>query len=511
MTGPFPFEDLLDPVVAEARRELRARFAPKRSWLAESALKDLERGLLRSVSNLLGQALGLRFSLFRVFALLNDGSSQNLYERFVAKVAAEGLDGISQQYPALEMALGRLTETWVDASSEFLVRLECDAGAIQETFGRGQELGPLVALQTSVSDRHDGGRAVVIAEFSSGLRVVYKPKHVGPERVFYDIVRWLNSQDMILESSVPIVLEGSGYGWVEFVEQKSCTEREAIRRYYRRAGQLACLLYALCASDCHFGNLIACGEHPILIDAETVFQPVELSASGSTRIRTALSTGLLPGSCVRGVDVSALGVRPGAGVPLRVATWTDINTDTMKLNFTPGRLVAPKSLPSLDGNVVSIRNHVDDLLEGFGNMYRTLLRCREALFATSGPLAPMREQSVRFLMRDSLEYYVAINSALHLSKLRGKTELDIQLSELPLRRRVFRPLTPFEETELRLLDVPRYMISSKARDLGGAGYSIPDCFEQSGYDHVIQTMERLSEEDLRQQSALIRLSLSSKN
>ena len=212
MTGPLPFEDLLDPFVAEARRELRARFVPQHSVFAESALKDLEQHLVRSVSNLLGQALELQFSLFRTLVNSNDGPSQRLYEWYVAEIAAEGLGPIWAHYPALGAALKRLTATWVDSSAEFLMRLHCDLRAIRETFHRGEELGPAVGLQTDLSDRHNAGRTVLVVRFLSGLRVVYKPRDVGVERTFYEIVRWLNSQDIPFECLVPLAIEKSGYG-----------------------------------------------------------------------------------------------------------------------------------------------------------------------------------------------------------------------------------------------------------------------------------------------------------
>ena len=36
---------------------------------------------------------------------------------------------------------------------------------------------------------------------------------------------------------------------------------------------LQCVLYALDSTDCHMGNLIACSEHPVFVDLETLFQP----------------------------------------------------------------------------------------------------------------------------------------------------------------------------------------------------------------------------------------------
>src|SRR6185369_4077964 len=69
------------------------------------------------------------------------------------------------------------------------------------------------------------------------------------------------------------------YGWIEFVLAQSCTSVAEVRRFYQRQGGYLALLYALEATDLHFENLIAAGEHPILVDLETLFHQ-RLSVAG---------------------------------------------------------------------------------------------------------------------------------------------------------------------------------------------------------------------------------------
>ena len=66
------------------------------------------------------------------------------------------------------------------------------------------------------------------------------------------------------------MLNRDGYGWVEYVEYQPCSDETAVERFYQRAGMLLCSIYVLRGNDCHHENLIASGEHLVLIDMETL-------------------------------------------------------------------------------------------------------------------------------------------------------------------------------------------------------------------------------------------------
>ncbi len=63
------------------------------------------------------------------------------------------------------------------------------------------------------------------------------------------------------------------YGWTEFVEAQACDTPEQVQRFYERQGGYLALLYFLEATDFHLENLIAAGEHPVLVDLEALFHP----------------------------------------------------------------------------------------------------------------------------------------------------------------------------------------------------------------------------------------------
>src|ERR1700733_6290821 len=184
-------------------------------------------------------------------------------------------------------------DAWVRAQCEMLRRGIADRAAIEARFGL--EARRVLALDLDLSDRHGGGRSVGAITFDSGLKLIYKPRDLGIEAWFADFQTRLNSLGAPLPFRPPCVLPREGYGWMECVAHRRCRDHNELRSFYRNAGALLCLLHLLRATDCHFENLIACGESPVFVDAETLFQP-SLSAGGgsSSVLRTGMLSQLMP-------------------------------------------------------------------------------------------------------------------------------------------------------------------------------------------------------------------------
>ena len=140
-------------------------------------------------------------------------------------------------------------------------------------FGAGTELGQVVSVMPALSDLHNQGRSAIALTFASGLRLIYKPKDLGLDEAWCKLLAWLNQHGLPLPFKLVRALNRSPYGWVEFVDYQPCQDPDAARRYYQRAGMLLCLVYAWAGTDCHHENVMACGEHPVLLDLETLVCP----------------------------------------------------------------------------------------------------------------------------------------------------------------------------------------------------------------------------------------------
>jgi lantibiotic modifying enzyme len=127
---------------------------------------------------------------------------------------------------------------------------------------------------------------------------------------------------------------------------------------------LLCVLYTLRGTDCHHENLIASGEHLVLIDTETLLhheanlienssdmQESEVNAQQQLG-NSVLRSGLLPRwdfSSDRRVayDVSGLGSTDPQQAPQKVPRWGLVNTDEMHLGYEFINLPIQKNVPHI--------------------------------------------------------------------------------------------------------------------------------------------------------------------
>jgi type 2 lantibiotic biosynthesis protein LanM len=540
---PIPFEEIFLPFIEVARRKLIAQAGSSYQLLSESAHAALERSLLSRLSGLGSQALELKFSIFRTFKqptltrVLNSfqGSlAKEQYRAFIRNMLDGQLLSFFQEYSVLARLLAVATDLWVETTGEFLQRLTSDYSEIQQTFQNETELGQVVAVKPFISDPHNQGRTASAVTFSSGLRLIYKPKDLGIEDGYFKLLTWFNDHGTPLPFKLLKVLNRSTHGWVEFVEHLTCKNQEEAKRYYQRAGMLLGMVYALHGTDCHAENIIACGEHPVLVDMETLMHPQvrevnNLGVEAGAQLLaiqqledSVLKTGFLPqwefGQDWQVVyDVSGLGGVAEQDVPFRVQTWKNINTDGMVLGYEQGKLPPVTNVPSLDGVNLSPNDYVEELVDGFRQMYQFLLEHRDALLAPDGPLVALAHQRVRFIFRNTNVYCYVLQKTLHPKFLRDGVDRSIALDVLskallaPQSKPSLWPLLREEQQALNQLDIPYFTARSDSEALNIApNQTIEQCFTEPGYKLIITRLRQLNDGDLEQQIGFIRGALYSR-
>ena len=151
---------------------------------------------------------------------------------------------------------------------------------------------------------------------------------------FQALLSWLNASSPDLPFRTTQILDCGTYGWMEFITASPCESPQEVERFYQRQGGYLALLYAIEAADFHLENLIAAGEHPVLIDLEAFFHPrvaeellcLEDDPAAVAEFYSVTHVGLLP---VRlrasaeedGMDLSGLGGAPGQITPFPVPVW----------------------------------------------------------------------------------------------------------------------------------------------------------------------------------------------
>jgi type 2 lantibiotic biosynthesis protein LanM len=538
---PIPFEEVFLPFIHVARRKLIARAGNSYHYITAQAHAEFDRSLLKSMAGVYSHAIELKFSVFRtrkqsalsrLLKQLQNSDSRNYYQAFIKEMLKEGgLLVFLKEYPVLARLLTRIIEFWVNTTGEFIQRLVSNWSELQQTFQAGRELGQVVALNAYLSDRHNNGRSVILIAFASGLKLIYKPKNLGLELAYFQLLKWCNQHLTPLTFKLLKVLNFSTHGWVEFVEYSPCQDKAEIKRYYQRAGQMLCLLYVLGANDCHQENLIACGEHPVLVDLETMmfhqFREIESSEKGvgafllahKQLVDSVLRTGLLPRWDVgpdgqSAHDVSGLGGVGEQETWYRVPKWENINTDGMTLGYESAKVSPQGNAPSLQGIALSPNDYVEELVDGFEQMYRFLVAHRDVLLATDSPLAALAHQQVRCLFRATQVYGSVLQKSLQPQYLRDGADRSIELDVLSRpflwtdSKHPFWPILKAELKALEQLDIPYFAADSGSDALPiSPSETIEQCFTQASYDRMIAHFQRLNDDDLIQQVAIIRSSL----
>ncbi|WP_375773524.1 type 2 lanthipeptide synthetase LanM family protein [Archangium gephyra] len=493
------------PLSPEAETELLESLAFRLHGIASRVL-ILELNVARLMEQLPGDTPQARFHHFSTVSLREPGAVQEVLDR----------------YPVLARLLAITLERWSSVSLELVEHLTADRFMLGEVFLDGRDVGPLVQVKTGISDLHRQGHGVALVRFGSGLRLVYKPKPLGVDVRFQQLLQELNARGLRHPHRILQVLDRGTHGWVEHVDAAGCDSREALQRFYWRQGSSLALLQVLAAVDFHLENLIAAGEYPVLVDLEALFHqrapiPVGDSAYERTAMllgRSVLSVGLLPQLVMGGpgggggVDMSGLGGEPGQVSSQALPAVEDAFHDTMRIVRRQSPLEGSHNRPRLQGQPVEATGFTEDIVQGFEETYRLLMREREALEPRIRSFANVE---VRHIARATQRYGLLLEESHHPDFLRDGLERDKVLDNLWSETRIWpalRRLVPHEHADLRLGDVPMFTSRPGERHLwSSTGECIPDYFERDSLGGVLERLARLEERDCAHQVSLIRKSM----
>jgi len=499
---------------------------------------NLASRLLRQIS----RTLVLELHVARLLGRLAGDTAEERFRCFAAQLRRPeiALD-LLRRYPVLARQAALRIEQWVATSGELLARLAADWQAILDAFSPHADPGPLAAVRAGAGDPHRGGRTVTLLRFASGFRLVYKPKPLVVEAAFQELLAWINARGFALPLRRVRVLVRDDYGWVEHVAAAACESGEEIERFYRRQGGLLALLYVLDAADIHSENLIAAGEHPVLVDLEALFHPWiggPAAGHGARRVsgghgvapaveapppaaaapvpdplpevpspaRSVQRIGLLPERAwaagdEAGVDMSGLGGAAGQQTPRPVLVIDAPGTDEMRFDRRRMELPAAANRPRLaGGGEVSLPRHAGAIATGFEAMYRLLLAGRDELLRAGGPLDAFVGAEVRVVLRPTLAYESMLTESFHPDVLGNALLRDEHFDRLWAaveHEPWLSGFIAFERRDLERGDVPLFTTRADSRDLWTShGDRLPQMMAASGLERVREGLRALGPADL---------------
>jgi type 2 lantibiotic biosynthesis protein LanM len=555
-TAPLPFEHLLAPVVHLAQWRVHEQLDGAAIPITEAARADLARLLLRQVSALSAQTLNVEFSVFKATSSVRSESQSRpdaTYRAFLAHMRNDDIGSFFQRYSVLARKLAGCVDNWVTNTVRFLTRLHEDWATLRRTFSSDADPGSVCHIKSGVSDPHGGRQQAHIVECETGLRFVYKPKSLDLAVAFQRLVRWSNTQGMTPALYAMDIVDRPSYGWVEYINPAPCHDQNGPSNYFQRAGGLLALAYVLNAKDLHHGNLIAQGEHPILIDLETLVVPPVIypqmeNQGGDTgdeqedkqeenssedasrgRDRTAtidledsvLGTLLLPrflptsGASSAGARRNISGLS-GETQQTAVSTthWQDVNTDQMRVTTLRKDVTFRDNVPHRGEESLHSSDFAEEIQNGFERMYRLIQAHRDDWTEEGGVLSWFAESSVRSVFRPTIVYGRLRRALRHPSLLSDGLDPSIALdvlvkSCLPLSSAP--PIWPVIQSEKQSLhggDVPLFKAPATSTSVQNSDeQELGIVFSESGVEQVMSRVQSLSDDNLALQKDLIWASL----
>lgn len=512
----LPFAACWRPWVAAATRRAAAQAGSAWRRLEATAVAHLQRGLARDLARCGWRALLDEFDRRRWPALGSAGHlalalgqplGTRLYDAFVADLLGPGGRRLLSGRPALARLLGTRSAFWAEATAELAWRLERDEAEIARVFGL--EAGRVAAVEAALSDPHGGGRTVLALTFAAGGRLVYKPRDLSGEAAFQALLRELDDG-----GPAPLaldVLARAGYGWEQHAQAREPHGGDEAARHLEACGALLAALHLLRAVDCHHENVLAVGDRPALVDAETLLAPASLAAAGQqglaarveeSVLRTAFLPGWRPARGGRVEDVSALGFAGAEPAPLR---WRDLNTDGLRLERGPAPAAAPAPGLPVEEQLAAVQR-------GFRRAHARLRNLRD-----SGRLAralrPFSAVVLRVVPRGTAAYQELLQDSLAAEALGHGLERSLRLERLARalleepQRPALWPLLRAEQEALLDGDVPRFVAEAGSTRLHAPGPWRP----LEGDGHLLEpgtrvlerAVARLDQPDLDLQLSLI--------
>ena len=401
----------LNDVSAKAKASLRRNLRRSLEEVSRPCL-DLELKSFGLAMSSLGLTPGKPDPKFIERMFLRDSPSHRLFSLF-------------KKFPVLARLWCQLICQWRKHVRDVLVRFAADRRALSRTFFSAP-LGRIVNVQFGLSDRHNSGRTVARLQFEAGS-IIYKPRSGSGESEWFSLLNWMNRKFQPRLRAAR-VLPRKDYCWMENIESASCTTEAAARRFYQRMGGIIAAAHLLKAVDCHRDNLIASGEHPVLVDADALWHVSSFSKTQS-HSDVLHRTGFFP-------------------------TANPLSLQSRSSALGSGRIGS--HLPRLGDELLKAADYQREIVGGFAKAWRCILgtRSRRAEFARR--LRRIRSSKRRWIYWATEKYAAIAKASIQPASLRSGRARDRVLRRLCAREIVPARVIDAEVRALKQFDIPYF-------------------------------------------------------
>ncbi len=519
------------PVVAWALNGIKKAVRSLSEAIGNASVPDPEKISEHFMSSLMTNAyaithrtLVLELNVARLRGELTGETPEQRFQSYLKKLEDPNYaQQLFREYVVMTRLLMESSKMIADVCVQFIQRLIKDWSRIESYFFKNHSPGKIISITMS-GDSHRGGQRVMVLQFQSGQKLVYKPHSLSIDCHFQELLTWFNEK--IPEGSpLPKLratdcLNFQDYGWVGFVDAAACKNKTQVKRFYKRQGGLLALLYSLLATDFHYENLIAVGEYPILVDLESLFHPIltlpDEDEMGKL-IRSAFSysvlrTALLPNPQVKEgsdnpFDFGGLTDMEGQMSPRPAPVINMAVQDQAKIERTNHAMKGGRNMPVLDGEKPDPVQFTEEIVQGFSAMCQLIIKHRDELLAANGPIQSFAGDHIRFIFRHTQTYSILLRETFHPDVLRNSLNRDLELFRVwaKLEDKSLAPLIQSELDSLWKGDIPFFHTKTDTLDLYDFKDNIfSNHLGKKCLDEVKEHISKLNEEDLNRQKWFIR-------
>ncbi|MCJ8274841.1 MAG: type 2 lanthipeptide synthetase LanM, partial [Psychrosphaera sp.] len=415
------------------------------------------------------------------------------------------------EYPVLARQLVAITQQWKARSFEFVSRLVADYHQLNNAFSADTPLGQFSSLDLESGDSHKKGQQVLIANFTSGVKVVYKPRPISIEKHFQAFLSWFNQKSPDSTFKTLKVIDKTQYGWVEFVPYKQCESKSQLAKFYHQLGCLKAVLFCLRATDFHYENFIACGEQPVAIDLETLFGTNITGNYAHGNCFSVLDIDLLPTKNTNSknknsLDASGLGANKNASINSN--SWSGGKTDDLTLTQTELSLDVILSKPSDGSNVSDFANEIS---AGFAFTYQLIAENAEELTSQNGPIEVFLGDTSRFVFKATKAYSDLVWESYHPTFFRSGLQTSKLLDNLWLAAStsvIAEQLIEHEVIDIQCHDIPYFESKIGSNTIEAAsGEQVNFKLAETSLNLVKRHIQSFSDNNLKAQLWLINMAI----
>lgn len=419
-------------------------------------------------------------------------------------------------YPVWERVIFETINTLAENYNSLIKRLEKDIKEIKQKWNLME--WDISEIEASGSDSHKKGNTVLIIKLNCGIKIVYKPRNLKPEIVYQEFCLKISQKCKYLMKNIHIIDKGE-YGWEEFVSANSCTSREELERYYYRFGVLIFINYILNANDLHVENVIAHGEYPFIIDAETILDNKREYQQKNARMvisdqihESVLYSGLLPQYRFfrkgKAINMSAINGQAGDEYPILVPIIKNAGTSNMCYEYEHPITSSNHNLAKLNESFIEPKEFMNEICEGFNDAFNVVLKNKIDVLEYIEKFSNLR---VRHLVQDTQRYSMILHTSVHPYFMQNGKDRNIFLASMYKSYKDVQgnsEVVKSEIDDMLHMDIPYFYLNTSETALYGSNEKkIDGYFKKDSMTCLREKIQKMNEKERDEQGRFIKIAL----